>query len=472
MKSNPCILKFLPLCLLLIFCSEARAQYQLSVPFNEGFVGDNTAQNVSSNSIYLTALGWSNIQFSQNSSATTFVAQGNDIIGFVLITDNNGVEHSIPGYVKWRAPSGMVTSLVFSPSSSVTLATNGSNGGSSYTISASKYVGLIFNNQTLTIPSTGSNAGKVSGNAATTGLLDQLNTYLAAFPFLSVPNYSVYESAGKVLVTLSLSASSSNTVSALYTTGDSTALSTSDYTTKTGSVSFAPGELTKTIEFSITSDANVEGTEFFKVTFTDAKNASIQKGMSTVTIWDDSPLGVELMSFNAQCQNGLVSISWATASEHNSDYFALMKLSDSDTWVEIAQVKGQGNTTEFTEYFMEHRSESDLGVYQLIEYDMDGTATEFSPVKVECRSSEEIVYEVYPNPTKGELSLKIDWKRADQTAQVTVLELQGGIVYQNVISVSSGVNVHYMDLSELKSGTYLLQTNLDSKIQTQRVVIQ
>jgi len=103
---------------------------------------------------------------------------------------------------------------------------------------------------------------------------------------------------------------------------------------------------------------------------------------------------------------------------------------------------------------------------------MDGTATEFSPVKVECRSSEEIVYEVYPNPTKGELSLKIDWKRADQTAQVTVLELQGGIVYQNVISVSSGVNVHYMDLSELKSGTYLLQTNLDSKIQTQRVVIQ
>ncbi|MEY4604257.1 MAG: hypothetical protein RIT43_1549 [Bacteroidota bacterium] len=472
METKKCFIKVLPLCLLLFFFTKATAQYQLSVPFNEGFVGDNTAQNVSSNSKYLTSLGWSNIQFAQNSSATTFVSQGNDIVGFVLITDNNGVEHSIPGFVKWRAPSGTVTALVFSPSTTVTLATNGSNGSSSYTVSATKYVGLIFNDQTLSIPSTGSNAGKVSGNAATTGLLDQLNTYLAAFPYLSVPNYSVYESAGKVLVTLSLSASSAYTVSAYYTTSDSTALSSSDYTTKTGTVSFAPGELAKTIEFSITSDANVEGTEYFKVTFSDAKNASIQKGMSTVTVWDDSPLGVDLVSFNAACENGLVHVSWTTASEHNSDYFSLVKLSDSGDWMEIAQVPAQGNSTELTAYAVEDRSVSSEGVYQLIQYDMDGTLTKFSPVNVECRASEETIYEVYPNPSQGEITLKIDWKRADQTAQITVVELQGGTVYQNEISVSSGVNVHYIDLSELKSGTYLLQTNLDSKIQTQRIVIQ
>jgi hypothetical protein len=140
--------------------------------------------------------------------------------------------------------------------------------------------------------------------------------------------------------------------------------------------------------------------------------------------------------------------------------------------MEIAQVPAQGNSTELTAYAVEDRSVSSEGVYQLIQYDMDGTLTKFSPVNVECRASEETIYEVYPNPSQGEITLKIDWKRADQTAQITVVELQGGTVYQNEISVSSGVNVHYIDLSELKSGTYLLQTNLDSKIQTQRIVIQ
>ena len=137
----------------LILSESINCQNLLSVPFNNGFVGDNTANNVSSNSYYQSNLGWTNIQFAQNSSGSTFVSQGNDIVGMVIITDNNGVEHTINGYVKWRAPSGTVTSLVFSPTSSVVLATNGSNGSATYTINSTKYIGLIFNGQTLTIPS-------------------------------------------------------------------------------------------------------------------------------------------------------------------------------------------------------------------------------------------------------------------------------------------------------------------------------
>ncbi|MFZ9658093.1 MAG: hypothetical protein ACO29Z_05325, partial [Crocinitomicaceae bacterium] len=143
-----------------VIALSVQAQNLITVPFNNGFVGNNTANNVSSNSFYLSGasgLGWTNVQFAQNSTSNIFVAQGNDIIGMVLITDNNGVEHTVNGFVKWRAPSGTVTTICFQPQAgtNLTLATNGNNGSATYNITDTKYIGLTFNGQTLTIPQSG-----------------------------------------------------------------------------------------------------------------------------------------------------------------------------------------------------------------------------------------------------------------------------------------------------------------------------
>jgi hypothetical protein len=124
-----------------------QAQNLITVPFINGFVGDNTANNASNNAYYLSGtggLGWSNIQFAQNSNTNVFVAQGNDIIGMVLITDASGVEHTIDGFIKWRTPSGNSPhTMVFQPAANATatLATNSFNGSSSYTINSTKYIG-------------------------------------------------------------------------------------------------------------------------------------------------------------------------------------------------------------------------------------------------------------------------------------------------------------------------------------------
>ena len=150
---------------------------EVRVSFNEGFVGDNAANNRSTNAAYLTSFGWSKFKFTQTSATNIFVAQGNDIIGNVVITDANNVIHTIPGYIKWRAPSGNVTTIVFTPSQSKTLVTN----SGTYTIDATKYIGLTFIGRSLTITTSGNNAYEVTGNAATSGLLDELNAYLTTF---------------------------------------------------------------------------------------------------------------------------------------------------------------------------------------------------------------------------------------------------------------------------------------------------
>ena len=171
-------------------------------------------------------MGWSNVQFVQNSPTGVFVAQGNDIIGSVLITDSNGTKHTINGFVKWRTPSGNSPStLVFSPSQSVTLATNSANGSATYTLDDTKYIGLTFNGSTITI----ANDGSVSGNAATNGLLDALNAYLALQPKINIANASTIENSGSVNVTVTLSTASTSIVTVKYATLDGTALAGTDY---------------------------------------------------------------------------------------------------------------------------------------------------------------------------------------------------------------------------------------------------
>lgn len=279
------------LLLFFFFSSNSFGQNFISVPFSEGFVGDNTANNVSSNSKYLTALGWSNVQFTQNSPQFVFVAQGNDIPGTVLITDFLGVEHGVPGFIKWRAPSGgNITTPVFVPTTGATLATNSSNGSATYTIATTSYIGLTFNGQSLTIPTTssgGTTAGEVTGNAATSGILDSLNTYLGSFPSILLTDYIVNEAIGTKIITVNLSATSTQTVTVSFTTADNTAASGSDFNLQSGTLTFAPGETSKTITLTIIDDSVAETDESFYVQLTDPFNAVITDQNAIISIVDN-----------------------------------------------------------------------------------------------------------------------------------------------------------------------------------------
>ena len=266
------------------------AQNIITVPFNNGFVGLSGGNNSATSCYYFSGtggLGWTNVQFMQNSPSNIFVAQGNDIIGSVLITDALGAERTIPGFVKWRTPSGNSPStMCFQPNvgSSFTLATNGLNGAATYTITDGNYIGLTFNGQTLTISSV---PGTVTGNAATNGLLDALNNYLATFADMSVADVSVNESAGTVTITVTISTTVSSIVTVNYATSNGTAIAGSDYTAATGSLSFPVGSVSQTFTTPILNDLITESNETFTVTLTDPVNISLLDPVGVVTIIDN-----------------------------------------------------------------------------------------------------------------------------------------------------------------------------------------
>jgi len=109
-------------------------------------------------------------------------------------------------------------------------------------------------------------------------------------PTLTINDLTITEGAGGTSVanfTLSLSAASANTVTVNYATADNTAVAGSDYAATSGTVTFTPGQQSRTVSVSINGDTTFEPNETFFVNLTSPTNATISDSQGVGTIVDD-----------------------------------------------------------------------------------------------------------------------------------------------------------------------------------------
>jgi len=107
---------------------------------------------------------------------------------------------------------------------------------------------------------------------------------------LTIGDVTVHEGdAGTrtAVFTVSLDKASTSTVKVNYATVSASATKISDFLTKTGSLSFAPGVTSLTIQVTINPDDLAEGNETFKVKLSGAYLATITDGTGLGTIVDD-----------------------------------------------------------------------------------------------------------------------------------------------------------------------------------------
>lgn len=84
--------------------------------------------------------------------------------------------------------------------------------------------------------------------------------------------------------TVSLDRSASGTVRVEYATSDGTATAGTDYTAASGTLTFQPGQQSKTIEIALIDDSHDEDDESFSLTLSNAAGAVITDGSATGTI--------------------------------------------------------------------------------------------------------------------------------------------------------------------------------------------
>jgi Ca2+-binding RTX toxin-like protein len=92
----------------------------------------------------------------------------------------------------------------------------------------------------------------------------------------------------EVTLTVELDVAATEQVTVDWVTGPGTALGDVDFVVSSGTVAFAPGEVSKTVNVEVIGDALVEGDETFTVSLSNATGgATVDDGLAVVTIIDD-----------------------------------------------------------------------------------------------------------------------------------------------------------------------------------------
>jgi len=138
-------------------------------------------------------------------------------------------------------------------------------------------------NETFEIQLSNSSNATIADNTSIVTITDD-----EGLPTITVSDFTTdNETAGNVTATVSLNAASSLNISATYSTADITATAGSDYAASTGPLTFAPGDLSKSITIAIMSDSIDEINETFEIQLSNVTNAVPNSSSGIITISDD-----------------------------------------------------------------------------------------------------------------------------------------------------------------------------------------
>ncbi len=98
---------------------------------------------------------------------------------------------------------------------------------------------------------------------------------------------------------VTLNGTSAQTVTVNYATSNGTALADSDYSSRSGTLSFPPGTTSRTISVPTVADAMPESNETFSVALSGAANATIGDATAVGTIVDDDAPAASALSVNS-----------------------------------------------------------------------------------------------------------------------------------------------------------------------------
>lgn len=125
---------------------------------------------------------------------------------------------------------------------------------------------------------------------------------------------------GALVFTVTKTGTTTNSYQINYSTADNTALQSSDYATKSGTLTFAPGDTTQTITVTTVNDNFSEPRETMFVNISGTSGAFISRSQGIGTINDDEPPVTFTVSNAATVEGNTLNFTVSKSGTTNSNY--------------------------------------------------------------------------------------------------------------------------------------------------------
>jgi hypothetical protein len=182
-----------------------------------------------------------------------------------------------------------------------------------------------------------------------------------------------------------------------------------------------------------------------------------------------SALPIQLLGFDAICNNNTAVLTWSSANEINNDHYTIERTQDGMNYETVATVKGAGNSDHELSYsYTDNTPLPGISYYRLSQTDFDGTTTELKTIVfVPCSDDQSINAYAYNNT----INTLINYTGTSSVPyKLMLMDALGRIVITKNYNVVPGLNVFKLPANQ-PTGIYLIRLEGNSTSYTRKVVL-
>jgi len=182
------------------------------------------------------------------------------------------------------------------------------------------------------------------------------------------------------------------------------------------------------------------------------------------------PLPVELIRFDAKCENDVVRLTWTTGSESNNSHFNVERSADGFTFETMGEVPGAGTSQVPVDYLFLDERPLALAYYRLRQVDFDGTET-LGPLRAAGCSTTGTTHIVNAWDDGNDLNVLVH-AAADGAHLVRLFDASGKEVWNaDKVTITVGLNTLSIDKRSIAMGIYTIRFDGPDGVMVRRVNI-
>jgi hypothetical protein len=220
-----------------------------------------------------------------------------------------------------------------------------------------------------------------------------------------------------------------------------------------------------------TAEYNTDGTSIVYNTRSTNTIISTRKASAV----DPAPLPVQLVAFTGSVDTHSVStLTWTTASEYNSDYFAVERSTNGLLFTQIAQIAAAGTSSQSLNYrWSDSQPLATTTYYRLRQVDRNTTVNYSSVVTLQPTNALIQSVEVYPNPGSTQLMQVAILGHGNETFVLQLTDALGRRVFNTTINTIGASYQAPLGLpNTLAPGSYLCTLQSGATVLHKRVEIR
>ena len=204
----------------------------------------------------------------------------------------------------------------------------------------------------------------------------------------------------------------------------------------------------------------------FSNTATNTVQITIANPLDQYNIWTlsdaDSPLPIELLTFDAVCNTPTIELTWTTASETNSNYYVIQKSIDGNTFSNIGEVFGSGNSNSIINYsIIDYSPYFGISYYRLKHIDFDGAFTYSNVISVSCENIRNIFN---ANVENNNLNVFFNF---DGEFDLELFDISSKLLFSQKYYNKNKIEIPINDFAK---GIYLITINNQYKTLTKKII--